>query len=69
MHSFFFVLFSLACLNYRYGEDCALKCGHCKAREVCDKKDGRCSACADGYAGAQCKNGSDYTKYILVYYM
>lgn len=57
IHTFSWFSSSLECQDGQYGEDCQFKCGRCKDSEVCDKKDGRCSACEDGYVGEQCKNG------------
>ena len=43
-------LFSAACQNKTYGENCAMKCGHCKGGKACDPINGHCmDGCQAGY--------------------
>ena len=47
------------CQDGWYGEDCISTCGHCNGSESCDKEDGQCSTCEDGYRGTLCIEGAE----------
>ena len=44
-----------ACKDGQYGKDCQFNCsGNCLKEEVCDKENGACESCAEGYHGGKC---------------
>ena len=43
------------CKDGQYGRDCQLNCsGNCLNKEICDKQNGACESCAEGYQGGKC---------------
>lgn len=52
-----------ACNDEKYGMNCRFDCSsHCLDSEVCNKTDGSCRSCADGYTGIKCDTGRLYRK-------
>ena len=49
----------IECEGGRYGQDCALLCGHCVNNEQCHHFDGRClNGCQPGFQGDNCTQGN-----------
>lgn len=44
-----------ACIDGKYGVNCRFDCSrHCLNDKMCNKEDGSCQFCADGYKGIKC---------------
>ncbi len=48
------MFYVLECSDGKYGHDCAVDCGHCKAGVICNHVNGDCTSCADGWMGNKC---------------
>ena len=61
-----FSLYSIACANGVYGQDCSMSCGNCVGGESCNPIDGMCpSGCEPGWEIGLCSQGKDYVVIIL----
>uniref|UniRef100_A0A8W8NPK4 protein-tyrosine-phosphatase n=1 Tax=Magallana gigas TaxID=29159 RepID=A0A8W8NPK4_MAGGI len=53
-----------ACNDGKYGMNCRFNCSrHCLNDKVCNKIDGSCQYCADGYKGIKCNTTCETGKY------
>lgn len=63
----FIINLIIVCNEGIYGVNCLFNCsGNCFDGKVCDKVNGNCSFCVDGYKGLKCEKSRLYIKYNFV---